>query len=263
MEPTATADLALLRSLAAQPSTLEIKGVPHVILPAGFTLAAPDLERLLPEPTRTRRIVVANDIGGFIAYSKDFKTERTALFCGPPDNAKLEARLDDHKPSSPSHVTHQCFFHCPKTTEYATWMGANKVKTTQVAFAEFIENNLRDIIKPDGNEVLAAALNFRDHGSAEFSSAMRLSDGRVQFQFVEKETAGQVRFPETIEIAIPVFEGQKTRYTVKAKTRYRVQSGELTLWYELERPDLVLRQAYNDLIEEVEKQVGIAVYRAL
>lgn len=256
-----TAKTEALAGLLAKPEQLEILGVPHVLLPPGHTIH--DFEKLLPEPRRIRAGITAHEIAGFISYINRFKNDRAALYSGPRATPKLEGRLDDNQPGSPSHGTHKIAFNCPHTVEWLAWNGANKRPQGQVEFAEFIENNLKDIVEPNGADVLTATLAFQDTGRAEFKSAVRLNDGRVQFQFIEKDDTGELKFPERLKIAVPVFEGQVDRYPVGAKLRYRIdKEGALTIWYDLERPDVVLRQAYNDLIAHVEKETGLSVHRA-
>lgn len=256
----AITDLAVLKGAIATPAELTINGVPHVAVPAGYELKS--METLLTEPRRITCAATAHKVEGFIDYVKRFKDARTALYCGPEDAPKLLARLDDHRPEAPSQVTHTVAFACPRTVEWLAWVGKNKTAMPQVEFAEFIEANIRDIIEPDGAGMLKTVLDFQDHGTAEFKSAVRLESGRMQFKYVEKE-AGEIQFPSTLKIAIPVFQGDTGRYPIVAKLRYRIKDQALSLWYELDRPDLVLRQAYADLLVKVSADTGLLVHQAL
>jgi uncharacterized protein YfdQ (DUF2303 family) len=263
MNAEVTASLEAIRAACSQPSEIAIEGVPHVVMPQGFKLES--LEALLPAPRRIKGLVRAHDLSGLIAYVEKFKDTDTAIYCGPVDAALIDARLDDHTPGKPSHVTHRCQFGCPVTPEWKTWTVSDKVVFDQVAFGEFIENNMRDIIKPDASDLLTATRNFSESRTADFKSSVKPINGMVQFHFTEDDgkKAGDIKFPDAIEIGVQVFEGLKVRYPIAAKLRYRIKDQKLTLWYELDRPDLTKRQAYNDLIDEVEKATGIQVFRAL
>lgn len=259
---TTEIDTAALAELFSKPTIIDVQGVPHALLPHNFKLES--LEKLLPEPQRISRSVTAHDVTGLIAYTNAFKTEKTAAFCSPVQKPSIVVRLDDHQPGQPSRGTHSVTFNCATTTEWTTWTNGDKKQMDQITFAEFIENNLREITDPNGADMLTMVLNFKDCGSADFKSAVRLSDGRMQFQFIEKDNATEARFPETLKLAVPVFEGQPVRYEGKAKLRYRVLREEgLKLWYELDRPDLILRTAYADLLAHVEAQTGLSIYRAM
>lgn len=243
------------------PSMHDISGVPAVALPPGYKLELH--EALLPEPRRIRQFIVAHEVGGFISYVNRFKSAKAAIYCAGRSSPKLAAVLDDDQPGEPSHRTHTCAFPCPLTLEWSTWIAADKKPMAQVEFAEFLERNLREIAEPNGADMLTAVLSFQDTGRAEFRSAVRLNDGRVQFQFIEKEDAGEIKFPSTLKVALPVFEGNPDRYAISARLRYRIKEGQLTIWYEMDRPDLVLRAAYEDLLTLVETQTGIGIHRAI
>lgn len=266
MEEIISAARELLNAQSAE--VIVIEEVPHLIVPNTCTVQAMPqlLERLAPQ--RIKRSVLAHDVRGFVDYVNEYKLAgddhgTSRIYSGPFEAPKLECRLDDHQPDAPSHSTHTAHFNCPTTAEWKTWKGADKKTMNQVTFAEFVEANARDIREPDAASLLALTLNFKDSGNAEFRSAVRLNDGRVQFQFVQKEDAGQVQFPEKLKIGIPVFEGIATGYALTARLRYRIKEGELTLWYELDRPDVVMRAAHEELLAHVQEATQLRVYRAL
>lgn len=270
-----TEDTGTLAQMLARPEVQLMHGKPVVFLPtAGGGYKMEVCESLLPEPERIDTKIRAHDITGLVDYINRFKNRQTAIYSGPRDNPFVQARIDDHWVSdsteeaqavpghNPSHGTHMAEFSCPLTLEWEAWTKADGKRMQQVDFAEHIERNIEDIIKPDGATLLSMTLSFQDTGRAEFSSAVRLGDGRVQFKYIERDEGGDVAFPERIELALPVFEGIKGRYPVNARVRYRIREGALHIWYELDRPDLVLRQAYEDLLAHVAEKTGIAVLRA-
>lgn len=260
MEPETTIATSDLAANLGKPAVLSVSDVPFVVLPPGWT--SEDAEKFLPEPRRVKSTITAHEVGGLVSYVNRFKSPSTALYSGPRERPQILARIDDHQPGAPSHGTHGVVFSCPQTVEWQTWIQSNKKQMGQVDFAEFVERNLRDIVEPNGAELLTATLAFQDSGKAEFKSAVRLQDGRVQYQFIEKEDAGQLTFPSAMKIGVPVFEGQGERFAVSLRLRYRIKEGALSIWYEMDRPDLVLRAAYGDLIAQVEKETGLAVHRA-
>lgn len=253
----------------AMPVIDDINTVPVIVLPEGFrAYAMPDLLEL-NEPTETRRDVVANDLRGFVDYINKYKWDRTSIYADAFKSPKLIALLDDHTATAASHVDHKVVFNCPHTYEWSEWTRLDKKPVNQIEFAQFIENNIKDIISPTGSELLESVLNFNDTGRAEFKSAVRLSDGRVQFKFHQNDENGEVKFPEELGLALPVFEGFVNEdsaviaYPITAKLRYRVRDEQLSIWYELQRPDIVMRKAYEDVIERVKAETEIHVIRAM
>lgn len=250
-----------LPALLGKPVSIEIGGEPGIALPPGWTHNA--FPELLPAPQRIARAVVAHEVGGLISYVNRFKSSKTALYCKSDKEPHLLARLDDHQPGDPSHVEHTAIFHCPVTEEWARWMGANSRKFNQQEFAVFIEDNLRDVVEPTGIDFLSAITNFSDVRKVEFRSATRLADGKVNFQYSDKEAMVEVVFPTKIVVAVPVFMGVPERYSMDARVKYRLNGSDLQMWFELDRPDLRRRAAYDDLIALVEKETGLPVHRAI
>lgn len=244
-----------------------INGVTHAAVPAGLTLTRLDLEPFLPAPSAIRREFVAYDVRGFVDYTNKFKSEPTQLFCAGVDSPSLLARLDDHAPEQPSHVTHLARFACPRTQEWNTWTRANKSAMPQKEFAEFLETNLRDIREPNGADMLVMVSNFRDVTTATFESKVNRINGKVQFQYLEDDKPGLVSLPETFRIGIPVFEGMPVPYGITARLRWKIaeRDGKKTLFlsYDLDRHDVVLRAAYDDLIQQVEKDTALRIFRGL
>lgn len=273
---TAKTEIDSLREVLQQASLESINNVPVVIAPPGFIIKPlPELMETLA-PLRITRAVVAGDIRGFIDYVKLYRISDTHLYASTAENPKLLARIDDHQAppiggvgaGNPSKCTHSCLFGCPTTVELKRWSTFDRKPMSQIEFAEHIEDNLKDIIDPAGAELLSAALSLQDHGEAKFASAVRLSDGRVQFSYEEKNQTGQIKFPERMTLALPIFEGFGSKYPIEAKLRYRIKRTDdnagLSLWYEMNRPDLALRQAYEDLVEFVSKALdNTTIIRAL
>ena len=263
-----------LRNRSAEVRPLDIEGVPHAVIPAGVDLKRIDVEAHLPQPRATRRAIVAHDLRGLIDYVNKFKGTDSQFYSGPLVAPYLLARIDDHLPDKPSHVHHTARYDCPRTNEWNTWNTENQKAMKQTDFADFLERNLRDIHQPAGADMLQMVSNFRDASTAEFQSAVNRTNGRVQFQYVQKDqTAGAVTLPERFGIAIPVFEGMTDetdtgkhvpiRYTLTARLTWRIREQVLHLAYELDRPDVVFRAAFDDLIERVEQQTSISVFRAV
>lgn len=251
-----------LPQLLKEPVRYQIEGIEHVALPPNWRLEA--LDKLLPEPKRIRANIIAHDVRGFIDYLNEHKFEKTMIYAASPTSPGLLARIDDNAPGLPSHITHTAKYGCPLTHEWQQWTGSNDRPLSQVDFAEFIENNIGDITVPSGTELLNACLTFRDTGSVEFNSAIRLADGRVQFKYVEKDENKELKFPENITIAIPVFEGMNSRFELKAKLRYRIDKEKgLSLRYQLERKDLVIKAAYEQLMVHVSDATELTIFRAI
>ena len=263
-EPTPVqVSLDVLHAALTRPELSTVGSAPVLITPKG---EVQDLSHLLDAPQRIERVIHAHRIEGFITYVNQYKHEATKVYSAAAQDARVEARIDDHdapdEGEKRSWVRHKACFDCPTTPEWDAWNGHNKQRCNQVEFAEFLENNLDDITAPVAADLMTAVLEFQDTSRVEFKSHARLSDGRVQFTYAEKDEGGEIKFPDRLEIGVPILEGMKYRYKVQARVRYRMREGNLSIWYELHKPEHVLRKAYEDLLEHIEKETGIYVHRA-
>ena len=253
---------AIIRELATI-QHFEINGVPVIIMPVGTSIKT--LPELMSAPARIETAVVAHDVTGFVDYVNKFKLATTALFASMAPSLSLKGMLDYHGVGAPSHCGHMVTCGMSHSEEWLRWKSSDRKAMTQKAFGEFLEENLKDVTEPGGAELLNMALSFSSSKKVEFKSAQRLQDGQTQFNYVEGDGdgAGQTKLPERISLGLPVFRGDTHGYPIKARLKYSLKEGLLTLWYELERPDLVVDQAYADVLVRLEKDTGIKPYRGM
>lgn len=242
-----------------QPTRIVGDGIPAVILPEGFSLKT--LENTLAAPVRKRGTTVLNDAESFIAVVNDQKGGATRLFStiDPP----TFTAVFNHHAAHPGWCDHRAEYNAPLSPEWEAWTGADGDKMTQVQIAQFIENNLVDVVEPDGATLLEICRTLEAKKKVNFSSSIRLSDGSNQFTFEEEvhgsAQKGQLSVPEQFVIGIPVFEsGDKWR--VDVRLRYRIEDGgKLTMWLELIRPHKVIEQAVKELREQIAAQTELPI----
>lgn len=256
-----------LPQLLSKPQPFAIDQIDQVIaLPPGWThQRLKQDESLLEAPRRTMRTVEAWELSGLISYVNRFKTDKTALYCTHDKSPSVTARIDDHQKAGPAHAGHICQFPCPVTEEWGRWTGATGKPLDQQKFAEFMEDNIRDIIEPTGAEFMTAITNLSVKRNLEFKSGTRLSDGQVQFAYIETDGAqGQAVVPQKITVGLPIFMGVPKRYAIDARVKYRLEKdGKLILWFELDRPDLSRAAAYAELLQTITEQTGLEIHRAV
>jgi len=222
-------------------------GVPFITLPEGYK--ALDLEHLLPRPVQKRGTFVAHDAASFVAYVNKHKTTGT-IVTAQVDATSFKAVLDHHD-DEPGWGAHKVSYGCPKSPEWAIWTRNDNRQMTQSEFAQFLEENLPDIIDPSGADVLTVVQTLEANTKVKFSSAIRLDNGQRQLTYEEviegAAAKGTMKIPEIFTLAIPPFRGSD-RYKVEARLRYRIPNGggQLSLWYELVRPEKVVEAVFQD-----------------
>jgi uncharacterized protein YfdQ (DUF2303 family) len=241
-----------------------------VVSPHGYSLKEFDLEKAFLNPLRKRGGRDLGDAQSFIAYVNRHKTGATSVYTDK-NACKFSAVFNDHEPVPAAVASGEVVaslagwgdftasYSCPKSDEWKRWHGnsqhgENKKSMNQTAFAQFIEDNLLDIIKPASADMLLVSRTLEAKKDVKFASSIRLNDGANQFTYEEdvQGTAnkGQMAVPELFTICIPVFEGGQ-KYEIDARLRYRIDGGRLAMWYELVRPHKTLEHAFNTTLEEI------------
>lgn len=230
-------------------------------------LSINDLEKHLPAPVRIRERLNLLDAETFINYVNRFSTTASAVFCNGPEGRTFTAVLDYHQPDQPSWGQHVASYKCPTTVEWGRWKQADRSKLNQADFAEFIEDNVKDIVQPDGNnnaptaaDMLEISRTLEAKKNISFRQGTRLDNGQVQLTYNEQidgragET-GQLSIPEQFYIGVKPFLGGDA-FCVPARFRYRITEGRLVMWFELVRPDKVLEEAYTAVRKQIATAIG-------
>ncbi|MDE1464824.1 DUF2303 family protein [Spartinivicinus poritis] len=229
------------------------EGIPFVAISHDYKLTS--IEQYLPHPIKMRQHVKMNTVQSLINYINRFKNPHTTIFADDTRqsfNAVIDFHVSQDEPRSGSHTVE---YGCPLSREWEAWQCRNNEKMDQTTFAEFLEERAEDIVNPSGAELLEIALKFNVIRKAVFGSAMRLSTGEYQFTYSEDNQKGTVELPEQIKLGLaPFHNGEK--YEVKAKLYYRLQEGQLLLWYKLVEPERVIEDAFNEVTQRIQAGVG-------
>lgn len=205
--------------------------------------------------------VKVNDSDSFIEATNRFADPDCSVVYGSMDPAKLVAVLDDHARGDPDWRKHRVELTLQHSNEFKAWMQHNRQPKAQEDFAFFIEDAMHDFVSPTGARMLEIAVNFKVKQGVVFKSALRMSDGTVDFAYENAVQAGaggngSIKIPETFKISIPVFAGLgEKKYEFEARFRYQLKEGALALRYELIRPMKVVEQAFKDTIDKVREGV--------
>ncbi|WP_339480357.1 YfdQ family protein [Pseudomonas sivasensis] len=253
---------------------IEVPGIPAplALLPNGVSIES--LEHLLPAPSRIKQKLTVIDAESFISYVNRFSTQATAVFCNGPEGRTFSAVIDYHDPVAPAWREHVATYRCPTTVEWGNWKEKDRKRMDQATFAEFIEDNVKDITHhpehentPSAADMLEISRTLEAKKNITFRQGTRLDNGQVQLTYNEEidgraGEAGQLRIPEEFFIALKPFLGGDA-FCVPARFRYRIQEGRLVMWYELVRADKVLEEAYNAVRAKIEGAIkDVPLYEA-
>jgi uncharacterized protein YfdQ (DUF2303 family) len=174
---------------------------------------------------------------------------------------QVTAVLDAHEPTAARWGGHWLVLELRKTLEWIAWMQHHGQLMSQDAFAEHLEDHSAEIVSPPAAEMLEVAQSIQATTKCDFKSGTRLKSGERQLEYTETVAAkagqrGQLTIPDTFEIGLVPFEGSAP-YRVTARFRYRISGeGQLRLGYRLDRPENVLRAAFDDVLADLKKRIS-------
>lgn len=243
-------------------------GLPFVLVPDGHTVKY--LSERDESPSRASGIVKLRDANSFISYFNRQKRSESLIYASL-DPAKILGVIDDHhayddalsgddSAKGANWRSYRVEFAVPASREWKVWTAKDRQPLDQLAFAELIEDNLPDIVTPDGSTMLSMALNFEASKEGNFVSAARLTDGSTNFVWKEdvNATGNKITMPSQITMNIPVFENGAL-YSIDARIKYRVSNGTLKIWFELVRPHKVLETAFRSIWSQIEDQTSTKI----
>lgn len=237
-----------------------IEGVPVVILSEGQRHI--EMEHLLSSPTALDENVKVVSVDSFVAYWRRYADNDSVIFVDDKAHT-VNAVFDYHGDGGePEWCRHKMTMSLLATPEWAKWRQNSGKRLGQVEFAEFIQDNMTDVVNPDGATLLEIVTNLSNHRTAKFASNIRLDNGQVQFTYEEElkgaATAGQVSIPQEFELGIRPF-ARCASYSVGARLRYRVTDERaLTIWYEIKRPERIEVDAFDSVLNELIEKIGAA-----
>lgn len=242
------------------------EGKPYVILrDADGSERVEFIDARFQQPARSKGTIPVNDVPTFLALW-DRYSNMDSLIYGTLHPAQFIAVINDNCSDSderePGWRDWRIAYLLQHSKEWKEWTGRNRQPFGGTdKFAMWLEDQLPDIVKPGGAELLQIALTFRVGENIQFRQAIRLDNGQIDLDYtriVEGSATGQagrkVQIPEQFTIEVPVFDGlDAPKYRVEARFRYRLNNGALSLWYELIRPDDVLAAAFRAVYDAIAK----------
>jgi uncharacterized protein YfdQ (DUF2303 family) len=229
-----------------------------VALRNGYAVTNIETSLNLPKPRRKSALVTVHHPDSFIDYVRDF-SDKDSLITADIENRTLRAILDYHgtDPDGQRWGVHKVTFTCRETPEWKTWNAVNgkDKRMEQIPFAEFLEANLPDIADPPGGLLLEMVTNLEAKKDVAFLSSVRLADGSQQLTYNEtidtsSTQRGDLRIVDRFTLALAPFYGTEA-FRVTARLRFRITSGKLIFWFELDRPHKVVETAFDDIVQRV------------
>ncbi|MGV9666961.1 DUF2303 family protein [Nocardia niigatensis] len=204
-------------------------------------------------PHRPRGASTVVDVASFVGLLA-MDEHRGAVIFADEKRSALTAVVNFH-----GWRDHRIALALSHSEQFKRWYTTSGNLMGQTAFAEFIEDNLADIVEPTGADMLELSQNFQATKSVEFEAGKRLASGAVRFKYLEQTDAragiaGALEVPESFVLALPIWRGGP-RIELRAALRYRVERDGLRLGFKVLALDEVLRDAFAATVADVGEQL--------
>lgn len=231
------------------------------------------LDQYRTNPRRKRGSFTVHDAASFCRYLKKHGVEETEVWADTL-GYRIVGVINAHEGAdAPVDVPaagwgdHRVVYGVKYTEAWSTWIERDGKLLPQAEFADLIEDRAIDIQVPSAADMLEMAEHFHATPNVRFESSQQASSGERQFEYRETidakaGRAGRLSVPKEFTLGLKPFEGAQP-YKVIARLRYRIRDGVLFLGYRLERPTDVLRDAFEDVIAEVQADVTAPIFRGV
>ena len=214
------------------------------------------VEAALPEPHRKSGHVTLADLPSFLAYVTEQTLDKVCYIYADPDSRTLTAVLNDHARGFgvPGWRDFRVSYTAALSREFSAWHKNDRKEMSQEEFAVFLEDNVADIAEPSGETMLAVALTLQAKTEVSFASHRRLDNGQVQLSYTENIDAraggnGEITIPREFALGLRLFKNGEG-YKVRARLKYRLHSGKVKFWYELDRVENAIEDAFKAYVEQ-------------
>lgn len=245
-------------------------------VPAGARVETFDLqeleEKLALHPRRKKGTVHVQDAESFIAYLDKHGVAESEVYADLSRMALVgiinghEAALGGRDDSSlAGHRDHRVHLELLPTDAWKAWLAHDRKILSQQQFAEHLEDRADDVVQPDAATMLEIAQSLIATTGVDFKSATRLADGQVQFRYEETATAragqaGDLEIPQTFALEVSPFEGCPPVQLI-ARFRYRIGANGLQLFYVLNNPADVARDAFLAYVDTVDDSITQPLFK--
>lgn len=237
---------------------------PSFIAPTGM-MQVHDLERFMPFPQRTRKLVGFIEAESFLTYFEAFKAGyQPRLFVkNQDDGMKIACVFDYDEPNSlPRWNDHIATLELAYHPDYKALRDYNSKWFAQADFSLFVEENLHLFVAPDSATMLELAQHLKGSKNASWQSGKRLTTGATALEFIEtiegKGVRDGVEIPEYLLLKTPMYEGGSDQ-EIKAAFSWKIDNeGKVFFLYRL-LTKVAERKAQEEMKSYIAQKTGLPV----
>lgn len=218
----------------------------------------------------TRQLLDPDAFAGYLAKHGLARSEVYADV--RPEALKVTAVIDASSPAAsdapgtPGWAKHEAIYRVVKTAAWRAWEAIDGKLLDQLAMAEHFEDRLPDFTEPTGADMLEVAQSLQVSRTGRFESSQRVKSGETNLVYRDQHdattqdaTKRTIAVPDAFELALQPFEGSPM-YRVPCRFRYRLNDGRLKLIVKMDRPEDIIRSAFDDVVKVIAEKTGRTIW---
>lgn len=255
--------------------------IPFIVRPTGevTSLAAllAEQDKRAPQPRRLQGTAELGNEESFILHVLRFKDAESVIF---GDRTSLTA-VYDYNRTVPQGLPvsdvpardpfarwgqHRAYFAPELSDEWKIWIGSAGKLKAQAEFADFLEENDRDIAMPTAERSVPSPADLRTLAltlKVSIDDVLESTINRTTGEYTlvakqEQKTTGSAQIPREFDIEIPIFSGgPKTR--IVCKFRMRKDGGRFAFGWIVPGAEALRVQAMEELMMRVRDKTQLPV----
>jgi len=262
---------------AETPYLGHVNEVPVVVAPPGWTTT--QLDDCMEKPRRVKETIQITCLKSFVAYLLKHKEQSTIIKFDAVGNGDLTARaiIDYHQApgdgaakNGPMWGQHLAIYQTRSTPSWVAWFNGNDRKFKQSTFADFIYQNMADVMDPAGAELLEIIQTLRLLSKGEFKESKDLHTGSAELLYSMKflisgtaTTEKVLTLPKQMTIKVtPFYGGPEITLTADIIIEAPKADGDpVLLGYRFYRLGDALEAMSGDIEKQIAKDTKVPVYR--
>ena len=259
----------------------------------------------LPNPERRTGTSEIHSLASLVAFINRMQEPHSILVADRPANqlscifdyhdavnavatAKDKAAVDPGQPvdgALPQWGSFRCFFKFPFSEQWKAWSGKNKAPLTQFEFADWIEENISDIVEPEAlgsdaikklagqlglrlsssTDLIKTARGIKMHADEAVEDAVNTTTGEIKVSYSqdlsepESKRPAADAVPSAFLIGVPVYNGG-VWYQLLVRLRFRFQRPRVTWFYDIYQIKKAELDAFESSCELVRDQTRLPLY---
>ncbi|MFT4126268.1 MAG: DUF2303 family protein [Gordonia sp. (in: high G+C Gram-positive bacteria)] len=225
----------------------------------GLQVETIDLRGFIPGVTASAEAGtrLVTDVPSFLAELDRYTLDPSvSTLWGDETRGQVEAVYNDHHSAGAGLRDNRLRLELRADTDWQAWHTLSGQYLAQEAFGDAIEELLHTVVEPPQAGLMEVIDSIRATSKGVFESKISRRDGAQKLEFREDVTtsagrSSQLDVPKTVTLALRPWEGLDT-YRVEGWFRLRIANGQLTLAIKLKPTRNVVRQAWADVVSDIE-----------